>query len=218
MKVFMFILLGFSLFLFQCGPGEVSDSASEGGAPIHEPIAEEPEVADSGMDQPTEISPEDSEEPMEVAEDEPQFTVEGVVFQIRESYTCTKEGSKTYVYEIYENPVEGNPYLCYALHKYSNCGKSWDPVKGYCRKNAVNQAGYCRNNVEGRMAIKAEEGYECLPSEQMEESSDDAADGETEGEGAGSESADDGTEGEESGGEPAEDTVEVVDDTAAGNE
>lgn len=210
MKAFLFTLLGFSFFLFQCGPGEVPEAldspseGEEGGAPAHEPLIGEPEGVDSGMDQSTEG---ESMEAAEAEEDSPglQFTVEGFVFQVFESYTCTKEGSKTYIYELYESPVEGNPYLCYDLHKYPNCGESWDPEKGYCYHNAVNQAGFCRNNVEGHLTRKTEEGYKCGPTEPDEMMEDAGADDEAEGEGSGGEDKE-----ASGGGESGDEALEVV--------
>ena len=119
----------------------------------------------------------DSEE----SETGPQVTggegFEADTFQVQQFYSCTKEGEKTYLFEIYEEPEE-SPYVCYLLHRYKNCGRSWDPEKEYCYENAVKTKEFCRAKLEKYLTKRKEDGYECVEQvkeENQEEHPEDSA-------------------------------------------
>ena len=169
MKALLFIFLGFSFFIIHCGPME----EEEGTLPLDEvlrnfnsEIFDDPDTEaeirnDEGgeaEDQAVDITEElESVEPRFVREDKGFYADD---FETQEFYSCTKEGEKSYVFELYEEP-DDNPYVCYLIHRYKNCGKSYSAEKGYCYHSAVKQKGFCRAHLEKNLNKRKGQGYLC---------------------------------------------------------
>ena len=174
MKVFLFILLGFSFFIIGC------DGIPEEGVPLEDvfSIGMNSEVPGDNPGETTEAS-EDEEGGTQVEDLTTELSVAGESvgsssgsqitggkdfyaddFKIHEFHSCTKEGAKTYLYELYEGP-DDSPYLCYLIHRYKKCGKSYSPEIGGCYENAVNEREFCRNHLEENLDRRRKQGYEC---------------------------------------------------------
>ena len=177
MKVFLFILLGFSFFIIGCdgipeegvpledvfsigmnsevpgdNPGETTETTEvtgdgEGGNPVEDLTTELSVSDESGGSSP---GPQITGGKDFFADD----------FRIHEFHSCTKEGAKTYHYELYEGP-DDSPYLCYLIHRYKRCGKSYSPEMGGCYENAVTDREFCRNHLEENLDRRRKQGYAC---------------------------------------------------------
>ena len=97
---------------------------------------------------------------------------EADAFQSQQFHSCTKEGEKTYIYELFEEPEE-SPYTCFLIHRYRNCGKSWDPEKGYCYENSESETSknFCQVKLDKYLTKRKEDGYECV--EQVKEENEE---------------------------------------------
>ena len=185
MKALLFIFLGFSFFIIHCSPLEEEEGASQLDDVFSGDLNSE--AADS-LDTEAETRDEDSEDvetedqvadiTEELGDSEPRFIREDKGFyaddfEHREFYGCVKEIGKNYYYELYEEP-DDSPYVCYLIHRYKNCGKSYSDEKGYCYHNAVKQKGYCRAQLERNLAKRRGQGYVCGPMEKPVQEEDSA--------------------------------------------
>lgn len=174
MKAFLFILLGFGFFIINCAEipeeavylGDLSTIDMHSEAPGSNPgeTTETTEDGESGA-QVEDITTELSVAGESVGSSPgPQITGgKGFYaddFRIHEFHSCTKEGAKTYIYELYEGP-DDSPYLCYLVHRYKKCGKSYSAELGGCYENAVTERGFCRNHLEKNLDRRRKQGYEC---------------------------------------------------------
>ena len=178
MKGFLFILLVFSFFIIDCG------QIPEEGVPLEDVFStginsevpgdnpgEATEATETTEDGEGRTQVEDLTTELSAADESgesssgPQITGgKGFYaddFRIHEFYSCTKEGAKTYLYELYEKP-DDSPYLCYLIHRYKKCGKSYSAELGGCYENAVNEREFCRNHLEEDLDQRRKQGYECV--------------------------------------------------------
>ena len=186
MRALLFIFLSFSFFIIHCGPLEEEERETSrlkgellrrlnSDLRIINSTSDDPDMAaetrddDEIEDQVGDITEELEDSEYRFIGNDKGFYADDFVHQ--EFYSCTKEGEKSYFYELYEEP-DDNPYACYLIHRYKSCGRSYSAEKGYCYHNALKTGGYCRIQLEKNLVKRRNQGYVCAPVEEASRKED----------------------------------------------